>query len=69
MRARSQIAERSLPYAKAVPASAMRACSQIAERSLPYAKVIRIVDYKKLYRLFQPPQEILRYGSWNFRIK
>ncbi|EGC19538.1 hypothetical protein HMPREF9141_2078 [Prevotella multiformis DSM 16608] len=47
----------------------MRACSQIAERSLPYAKVIRIVDYKKLYRLFQPPQEILRYGSWNFRIK
>ena len=42
MRACSKIAERSLSYAKTVPASAMRACSKIAERSLSYAKTVPV---------------------------
>ena len=52
MRACSQIAERSLSYAKTVPVSAMRACSFIAGRSLSFAKVQEKKQSDELSALF-----------------
>ena len=51
MKACFRIAERSLSYAKIVPASAMKACFRIAERSLSYAKIVPANAMKACFRI------------------
>ncbi|WP_281669647.1 hypothetical protein [Segatella buccae] len=55
MKARFQIAERSLSYAKIVPTRAMKARFQIAERSLSYAKIKQIDRTTKFLGVFLMP--------------
>jgi hypothetical protein len=52
IKARFQIAERSLSYAKIVPTRAIKARFQIAERSLSYAKIKQIDRTTKFLGVF-----------------